>query len=279
MFSTSPLLAAFLCAVLVKRRGTSQPEWAGEPVGLTAQRVAAFVLAHLAIVLFVRATPHAASASGTLSAAGWLFLVFKMAPLAPILLLVPWGSWRSLGKTYFAEFAAGGVVLFTFFPSRLLEAVWPWYGQLLGRAVYFLAAPFVAHLGFVGTPDPTLTAPALDVTIAPACSGINATELFDVLIAVVATVDWNRLNKGRTFAGYFLGLGMMALGNVLRIAFFVVLGNNGFPEAVTRFHLNAGWLFFSAVFVLFLMLFYRWMLESVVDRPLSFGESPDAAST
>lgn len=242
--------------------------------------MAAFVLAHLAIVLFVRTTPHVAtSASGTLSAAGWLFLLLKIAPLAPILLLLPWGSWRSLCKTYFAEFAAGCLVLFTFFPSRLLEAAWPWYGQLLGRTVYFLAAPFVSHLGFVGTPDPTLTAPALDVTIAPACSGVNAIELFDVLIAVVATVDWNRLNKRRTLAGYFVGLGMMALGNVLRIAFFVVLGNNGFPEPVTRFHLNAGWLFFSAVFVLFLILFYRWMLESVVDRPVPLDESPAAAST
>jgi hypothetical protein len=36
----------------------------------------------------------------------------------------------------------------------------------------------------------------------------------------------------------------MFLGNALRITSFVVLGNHGFAESITRVHIAAGWIFF-----------------------------------
>jgi exosortase/archaeosortase family protein len=108
--------------------------------------------------------------------------------------------------------------------------------------------------------NPTLTGPHLDVTIILACSGINGIELFDYLFCAVAILDWNRLQKGRALAGYFLGLFAMLFGNALRITSLVVFGNRGFAELVAHYHIAAGWIFFSVVFLAYLSMTYAWML-------------------
>jgi hypothetical protein len=54
----------------------------------------------------------------------------------------------------------------------------------------------------------------------------------------------------------------------LRITAFVVLGNQGLAESITRFHITAGWIFFSGIFLVYLCLTYGWMLQkrnSVVE--------------
>ena len=106
----------------------------------------------------------------------------------------------------------------------------------------------------------------LDVTIILDCSGINGFELFDLLFGLVVILDWNRLYKRRTFIAYFTGLFAMFLGNVLRITSFVVLGNHGFAESITRVHIAAGWIFFSVVFLVYLCLTYGWMLNKKSAR-------------
>ena len=74
-------------------------------------------------------------------------------------------------------------------------------------------------------------------------------------------LDWNRLRKDRALVAYFVGLVAMLLGNAIRIISFVVLGNHGFAESISRFHISAGWIFFSAVFLAYLSLTYSWMLN------------------
>jgi len=61
----------------------------------------------------------------------------------------------------------------------------------------------------------------------------------------------------------------MIFGNVVRITSLVVLGNHGFADFVSRFHVNAGWLFFAAIFLIFLSLTYRWMLIRIRLAPPS----------
>ena len=168
--------------------------------------------------------------------------------------------WRAFIATYKPEFIAALIVLFTFFPLRVIDAVWPWYGQVLGRFVYLVASPLVPSLGYIKAFFPTITGPDLDVTIILDCSGFNGVQLFDYLFGLVAVCDWNRLQKGRTLLAYFLGIVAMLLGNALRITAMVVFGNRGFSEQVRRFHLSAGWLFFSATFLVYLIFVYRRML-------------------
>jgi exosortase/archaeosortase family protein len=168
--------------------------------------------------------------------------------------------WKKIAIIYFPEAIAGLVVLLTFFPSRALETIWPLYGQVLGRFVHTLARIFVPRLAYLADSNPTLSGPNLDVTIVPECSGINGLELFDYLFGVVAILDWNRLRKGPALIAYGAGLFAMLLGNAIRITSFVVLGNRGFAESVSRFYISAGWIFFSVVFLVYLSMTYSWML-------------------
>jgi exosortase/archaeosortase family protein len=262
LFSTSPLCAVFGCFLLVSRRGSPRESGSLRNFAFSKTRVISFLIAHAVLIAYFLIAARAwGTSSGNLSLSGWLFLFAKLAVLAPGFILLPWKTWYSLIQRYSAEFTASVIILVTFFPRRIAEAVWPWYGQVLGHTAYIMSWPFVHGLRFVKAIYPTLSGPDMDVTILLSCSGISGLELFDILFAVVAFLDWNRLNKRRLLLGYIAGMVAMTLSNLLRITSFVVLGNNGFAELVSRFHINAGWLFFSVSFVVFLSFAYRWMLE------------------
>jgi exosortase/archaeosortase family protein len=273
LFSTAPLFAVLACLLLALRRGSSLLEAQRVPSSpLTLPRVLLFLGSHATLIALVRTvSPSWTSSSGALTPGGWGFLVVKLCTLAPALLVLPWRTWRLLGRLYAPEFVAGLVVLVSFFPRRIVEALWPWYGQFLGHLAYWFAWPFVSGLTYAKALYPTLTAPMLDVTILLSCSGITGIELFDALFAVVVVCDWPRLNKRRTLTAYVAGIGAMFFSNALRIASFVVLGNHGFANFVTRFHVDAGWLFFSAVFLLFLCSTYPWLLTQSPRLHLPHG--------
>jgi exosortase/archaeosortase family protein len=263
LHSSSPLWAAAACLLLVWRRdGLRFKREAGEiGFGFSFLRIGLFSVAHLALVSAALAVRGALGPiSGTLSFSGWIIAALKLSVLLPTLLLLPLGRWRILARAYAAEGIAGLVVLFTFFPIRVLATVWPWYGQVLGRFVFYFARLLAPGLTYASGFSPTIQGPELDVTILPACSGIDGIELFDYLFAFVALLDWNRLRKGRTLMAYFVGVAAVLLGNALRISSFVIFGNRGFADGVARFHLSAGWLFFSAVFLAYLAAIYRKLL-------------------
>ena len=263
LHTSSPLWATLACLLLVWRRGKI-PSSAGDSAfecALTIGRVAAFLAVHCAIVLFARSASGTIQASaGAISVEGTLVAAGKLCVLAPTVILFPLATWKKIARLYFPEAIAGLVVLLTFFPSRAMQTIWPWYGQGLGRFVHLLARVFVPKLAYLADANPTLSGPDLDVTIVPGCSGINGLELFDYLFAMVALVDWNRLRKNRALLGYFAGLLAMLFGNAIRITSFVVFGNRGFAESVSRFHISAGWIFFSAVFLVYLSITYGWMV-------------------
>jgi exosortase/archaeosortase family protein len=261
LHSTSPLWAATACLLLVWRRGRFL--FSDQPIELSISiwRVAVFLAVHLVLVLSARwLSGTFQAASGAMTVEGTLVAACKLCVLAPTIILLPVSAWKRIAPIYFPEAIAGLVVLLTFFPSRALGSIWPWYGQALGRFVHTLARIFVPRLAYLANSNPTLSGPDLDVTIIPDCSGINGVELFDYLFGVVAVLDWNRFRKGRALFAYCAGLFAMLLGNAIRITSFVVLGNHGFAESVSRFHISAGWIFFSAVFLAYLSLTYGWML-------------------
>jgi exosortase/archaeosortase family protein len=263
IYSSSPLWAIAACLVLVWRRGGArfEPVDGTENLDFPFARVAAFAFAHVLLVSAARILHGTVEpVAGTISVAGWLIAGFKFSVLLPTLLLLPWARWRILSRVYRSEGIAALVVLITFFPGKILATIWPWYGQALGSLVFALSGLFVHGLTYTSALAPALHGPDLDVTILPSCSGISGIELFDYLFALVLIVDWNRLRKGRTLIAYFAGIAVMFAGNALRIATFVILGNRGFADTVARFHLSAGWIFFSLVFLAYLSFTYRKLL-------------------
>jgi exosortase/archaeosortase family protein len=264
LYTSSPLWATAACLLLVWRRGDPPLVSGDTPMefSLSLGRLAFFMAAHVALTL----TAHWVSSAflpvaGTVTAKGTLLAALKLSVLFPTIVLLPLAQWKKLARMYRAEGVAALIVLLTYFPGRAIETLWPWYGQALGRFVFALSRLFVPGVGYVGNLNPTLTGANLNVTIILACSGSNGLELFDYLFGLVAVLDWNRLQKRRALAGYFAGISAMLLGNSLRITSLVVLGNRGFAGIVSRYHISAGWIFFSFVFLIYLSMAYPWMLK------------------
>ena len=279
LYTSSPLWALAACLALVCRRGgvsfrsdknhplhglesASEPNTSVEGFGFSSGRIALFAAAHVLLVIVARLSQNTTTPiAGTFSVAGWFMAGLKLSVLAPTVLLLPMRQWRILSSVYFAEGVAALVVLFTFFPDRAVASFWPWYGQMLGRLVFVFSGIFAHGLTYTSALTPTIHGPSLNVTILLACSGISGVNLFDYLFGFIALLDWNRLRKGRTLAAYLGGIAAMLLGNALRIASFVILGNRGFADTVARFHLSAGWFFFSSVFLVYLSIVYRELLQ------------------
>lgn len=273
LYSSSPLWAMAACLLLVWRRGYPLGS-AFDPVAgscsmcLSTPRIAMFCGAHAAFVLAALATQGALQpVFGTFTTGGWIVAALKLSILAPTFLLLPSAEWLIFWHAYKAEALAAVVVLFTFFPSRVINSIWPWYGQALGKFVFFLSHTVVPSLAYRSSLTPTLAGPDLDVTILLACSGIDGVNLFDYLFAFVVFLDWNRLRKERSLLAYFAGVAVIVLSNALRITSFVVLGNHGFAKFVERFHLTAGWIFFTIVFLTYISLSYRHLLSGAVAEP------------
>ena len=263
LYSTSPLWAAAVCAALVWRRGdTGFVSLEGAVnFGFSFERIALFVAAHALLVSSALLLPAALEQlARTASSTGWITAGLKLSVLLPTLLLLPRERWPIVARTYASEGIAALIVLFTFFPGRILAAIWPYYGQVLGRLDFFVSGLFVHGITYSSALTPTIHGPGLDVTILPSCSGISGIELYDYLFAFVALFDWNRLRKGRALLAYFGGIAVMLAGNGLRIVSFVVLGNHGSAEVVARFHLTAGSIFFSVLFPVYLFSIYRNLL-------------------
>ena len=235
-------------------------------------RLALFFASHLTIVL-ASGWLHSPSFSKlpTSVLSGWTLAALKLSVFAPTLLLLPIPIWKRLAHAYAPELLAGVIVLSTFFPTRLMESAWPWYGQILGRTVYGVAHLFVPT-GYYPALTPTISGPDLDLTILYACSGISGLELFDVLFAFVVFLDWKRLARKRALMAYFAGIAVMLLSNALRITSLFVLGNRGFVDSVSRFHISAGWIFFTVVFLVYLALIYDWMLAPAHNPQSESGE-------
>ena len=194
----------------------------------------------------------------------------KFLVLVPTWVLFPASQWRLLWRRYHSELLAALVVLLTFFPYRLFMLVWPRYSAVLGRLVYLGALPFVPGLEYVAAANPGVVGPKLWVEIGFYCSGIEGVYLFDYLFGLIVLLEWNRLNKRRALAGYGLGLAAILAANVLRIILMVVIGNLISPAiGADRFHVHAGWVFFSVAFLVFLRASYSWMLESAAKKPIS----------
>jgi len=264
LHTTSPLWATAAFLLLVWRRQEKPPSPSETPgsFSISKGRATAFVSLHIVLVAAAHwLTPALQPLAGKVTFGGFLLAGVKLCVLIPTLLLLPFVEWKKVLRLYASEGIAALVVLITFFPRRALESIWPWYGQVLGQFVYSLSRLLVQGLGYIKDLAPTLTGPDLDVTIVQGCSGINGFELFDFLFSLVVVLDWNRLRKNRTLIAYFAGLLAMFLGNALRITVFVVLGNHGFAGSVMRFHISAGWIFFSAIFLAYLCLTYSWMLR------------------
>lgn len=261
----SPAIAVLLLLFLLLKRERGWVEFGQQQqlARLTRRRVFIFFLLHAAIVAVCRWMIPQSMFGGP----GHFFpsigaSASKYVVLAPAAVLLSGTEWRRFDKVFRAQWVAAAIALITFYPYRIFASIWPWYSQDLAQAAYLLARPFIPGLHLVLQATPVIQGPALDVEILFACSGISAVKLFQVVFAAILAIDWPDLNPRRVFIGYFTGLAVMLLANVLRISLLVISGNAGMRQFDVRHHLTAGWIFFAVVMAGWLLCSLSWLKGS-----------------
>jgi exosortase/archaeosortase family protein len=263
----APALSCGLLLLLLLRQqpASAETEKAGVSPFPHKWRIVAFLLLHATAVVVARRWQSSLlelPTSGLLSVA---IATAKYLILLPTIVLMGTSEWRVFGRVHRLESVAALFTLFTVYPFRAFHSLWPWYSQVLGHTVYWLARSVVHGLNFLPERSPILAGPALEVVVIEDCGGLGAVKLFQVLFAVVLIADWNSLKKGRTVVAYWLGMGIMLLANALRISLLVIVGNR-FPVWVLRHHIVASWIFLAAGLVACLFMGYRWLFSPNQDE-------------
>jgi exosortase/archaeosortase family protein len=265
LYNGSTLWATAALTLLIFRRGQAATAGSAEAAiaRLSAVRITVFVALHVGIVISGHYFSYAlASAAASDAFAAASFAAAKLLILLPVVVLFSWEDWPGLLRKYRAEFVGAFVVLFTFFPYRLFHTVWPTYSHVIAKLSFYGAKPFVAGLVFLNQPIPEIVGPKIDLAIVFWCSGFSALAIFDVLVALIAFLDWNDLDPKRVFVVYIAGCLAILVANVVRITLLVLVGNLLDPKyAIGRFHVNAGWVFFALVYLAIFSASYRWMLR------------------
>jgi exosortase/archaeosortase family protein len=262
--NTTPLVATALLACLLARRlSVLPPNRTGRPISIG--RVAVFLALHVSLIAVARSLGTAGSGYDA-SMRGGLLAAGKMLVLLPSAILLPRETWKRLTREFRPELVAVGVAFLTYYPFRIFLTTWPVYSKLLAHLVKSLAAVFVSGLGYRAGANPTITGHALDVTIIFYCSGIDGVRLFQILFGFLLVLDWDRLRRWRTLAGYAAGLATFLLANAIRITSMVVIGNRISADLVVRYHLQAGWIYTTCVFLLYLLVAYRWLIRIEGNR-------------
>lgn len=259
-YSSSPILALFVLLVLVYRKNGGRHSL-GVARLASWQRLSVFGGGH-ALIAF--AGYYFASslqlASSHYSMAATAIVAGKLIVLFPSLAFLPAHPWRMYWQRFKPEMFAALVVMLTFFPYRLFQIAFARYSGVLGAVTYRAALLFVPGLRYVAGPNPILSGPSLDVQIVFGCCGLDAINLFDCLFGLALLLEWSRFNKVRALVSYVVGFGTMLTANVIRLVLLVTVGNLISAEWIARVHLNAGWLFFSIVFLGFMSFAYPFML-------------------
>ena len=271
LYNSSTLWAVATLLVLVFRRGQSATA-RFEKFDLTSLakwRIAVFVGLQFAIIVLGRRFSVELISTGPSDSAGAALLgAAKLLVFLPGLVLFSASDWGWLVRRYRVEILAAVVVLFTFFPYRLMHTLWPVYSEWIAKLTYYGAKPFVAGIRLVDERLPTIYGPRLALAIGFECAGFSALAAFDTLIAVIAVVDWNSLNPTRLLITYCAGCVTILAANVVRMSLLVVAGNLIGPQYATgRFHVNAGWVFFAMVYFAICSVSYKWMLRGSERLP------------
>ena len=250
--------------ILVFRRGQSAMA-ATEKLdltGLTKWRMTVFVGLQFAIIALGRRFSVELMSTGPSDSGGAALLgAAKLLIFLPGLVLFSASDLRRLVHRYRIELLAALVILFTFFPYRLMHALWPICLPWIAKMIYYGARPFIGGLSLVDQPLPTLLGPRLGLAIGFECSGFSALAAFDFLVALIAVIDWNALNPNRLFITYWVGCVAILAANIVRMILLVMAGNLIGPQYATgRFHVNAGWVFFAIVYFVIFSISFRWML-------------------
>lgn len=190
------------------------------------------------------------------------FWLFAIAPLK---------FWLRLARQEYVNFLISVLAGFVSWASSpLFHAAWRPLAEitlLLAHRVLGLIYPNVVHDG----PHALLGTPSFQVQIAPACSGFEGISLVSVFLAVYLWLFRKELRFPGALLLFPLGILVIWLANVVRIAALVIVGTSLSPEvAQAGFHSYAGWITFTLVALGLIGLSRRFKFFAITTaEPLS----------
>jgi exosortase E/protease (VPEID-CTERM system) len=209
----------------------------------------------------------------------WVGLALTAAWSA-VLAFAPGEKWlevvRSLGMIWayalMAALLAAGAM-------QLSQRLWAPTTAVTFSLVRLILLPLIPTLT-VHASTRSLETDQFDVEITDECSGLEGLGL--MLAFCVAWLFYFRVEYRfpRALLLIPIGLFIIFLLNILRIAALLVIGNAGFEEvAVFGFHSQAGWITFNAVAcgLVYVSRKTAWLTRSVATAREGTGENPTAA--
>lgn len=160
--------------------------------------------------------------------------------------------------------------------ANLIRPLWEW--STLSSLTFFLVFLSLIALGFdVGVDPPTYVIGIDDfyVQIASQCSGVEGIALITIFMGFYALLMRPDLRQ-RRFWMILYPLAVLAswLFNILRIAILIIIGARVSPEhALNGFHSYAGWLLFTALALLVVIIAHRAPSLHRTPRVKSTGPS------
>jgi exosortase/archaeosortase family protein len=158
-------------------------------------------------------------------------------------------------KKEICYFLVFGIVM-----ALLMNAVWslwPYFSLVVLKVVSFLLK-FVGNVNVINSN--TLIYDGFAAQIAEACSGIYSIFIFTGLYLFAVFLDWKIMNKKKAIIAFVPAIIGAFLANILRVFLLMVVGAHVSREvALGLYHSYAGMLFFLGYFLIFWLIFYKWM--------------------
>lgn len=204
---------------------------------------------------------HGFSAPLPLLAAGWL-VVASAAVLALLAAMAPWRTWReaaaSLGSLWYYAAAAAIVAASAMQWSQML---WAPTTRITFELVDQVLRPLIPTLRSNAATQ-VLDTGRFAVQISYLCSGLEGAGLLLAFCCAWLLYFRREYYFPRALLIIPMGLALLFVLNILRIAILVLIGNAGHPDiAIYGFHSQAGWIAFNctAAGIVFLSRRSPWL--------------------
>jgi exosortase E/protease (VPEID-CTERM system) len=249
----------------------------------TPLRGAWFVL-HLALVLPLLPLSHFLYAEGAplpFAALVTLWMAFALAATIALFLgLGPWPLWRRAAQALGVLWLyAGATATASAFAMEWTQRLWEPTARITFELVAGVLAPLLPNL----QRDPAALILATDkfaVQIAEVCSGLEGIGLMLAFCCAWLVYFRKEYRFPRALLLIPVGVVLIFLLNVLRIAAFVLIGHAGYPNvAVYGFHSQAGWIAFNAAAgaIAFFSRRNPWLNRTASRDEQIEGDNPTAA--
>jgi exosortase E/protease (VPEID-CTERM system) len=267
LLALSPRFQAILGDLRVQSSGYRWSVW----LACHSLALAAFIL----ITLLVFGKPADPARLSAAWFAGW-FTLASTTFLLWLLALAPGHFWLRLVRQEYTALLMGvllgicvwmlvGMLIRQEAPLAQKE-LWNALSDLTLRLVYSLLGWVYSDLVLVYLPETSLVGTAsFFVEISYPCSGVEGISLITLFLALYLWLFRKDLRFPQAFWLFPLGIVVIWLANVVRIAMLITIGTSFSPEIALRgFHTHAGWIAFTLIAFGAIALSHRMLFITII---------------